>query len=313
MTRFWNWQKKLADFQIDKTGTQSGVHASAVVTRQELTLSTVISNTPDIRTKLAAPGTLFKWTGVIWYCVTAFGQAAFIAFILGFYGPPSLTGNFQNWDLKDNIHGHIEGDMVGNLAFISHVLLAAFITASGLLQLIPQVRKRAPRIHRLNGRAFLTLSIIAALGGIGLTWVRGSQIAIDSAIGVTLNGVLILVCAAIAWRTAMARQFARHRVWALRTFMVVSGVWFFRVMIMAWSLIGNGALGLSSSWTAIMFPIMSFASYLVPLLILEIYVRAEHSSLNWFRISAIILTLFATLIMAIGIFGTIMYMWLPVL
>ena len=95
--------------------------------------------------------------------------------------------------------------------------------------------------------------------------------------------------------------------------MVVSGVWFFRVMIMAWSLVGNGALGLSSSWTAIMFPIMSFASYLVPLLILEIYVRAEHSSLQWFRISAIVLTLFATLIMAIGIFGTIMYMWLPVL
>ena len=49
-------------------------------------------------------------------------------------------------------------------------------------------------------------------------------------IGVSLNGVLIMIFAEIALRYARARKIAVHRRWALRTFMVVSGVRFLRVI-----------------------------------------------------------------------------------
>ena len=49
-------------------------------------------------------------------------------------------------------------------------------------------------------------------------------------IGVSLNGVLIMIFTAIALRHAMARKIEVHQRWALRTFMAVSGVWFLRVI-----------------------------------------------------------------------------------
>ncbi len=43
-----------------------------------------------------------------------------------------------------------------------------------------------------------------------------------------------MICAAMALHYALARNIDAHKRWALRTFIVVSGVWFFRVGLMLW-------------------------------------------------------------------------------
>lgn len=256
-------------------------------------------------------GTAFRLTTKVWFIAAFIGQLGFIVFILGFYGPRTISGNFAGWNDKQLITGYVAGDTAGNLMFAAHVLLASVMTLLGLLQLIPSVRRSAPTAHRWSGRLFLVLAVILALSGIWLTWVRGSQISLHSAIAVTLNGVLILVFAAQTIRHAISRQIRAHEIWALRLFMVASGVWFFRVFIMAWMVIGRGAFGLPSSLQPTIDPMLEFGSYLVPLALLELWRtarKAKSTSLRWMTSSVL---LFATSLMAVGIFGTITLMWLP--
>jgi len=55
--------------------------------------------------------------------------------------------------------------------------------------------------------------------------------------------LVIIVCAILAWRYATHRNFAAHRPWALRLFLVVSGVGFFRVGLLFWILVTRGPFG----------------------------------------------------------------------
>jgi hypothetical protein len=57
----------------------------------------------------------------------------------------------------------------------SHVLAGAVLSAGGLLQLLPWLRRRMPGWHRWNGRVFLVLALAGTLSGLFLTWVRGSR------------------------------------------------------------------------------------------------------------------------------------------
>lgn len=256
-------------------------------------------------------GHLLQASARFWFAVTLIGQLAFVGFILAFYGTRTFSGNFAAWDDKPTIHAFEAGDLIGNLVFITHVLLAAVITVSGLIQLVPGIRKTRPKLHRWSGRIFILLGMIGAVSGIWLTWVRGSQVSLDSALAVTLNGVLILWAGGMAWRQALRRKFADHEKWALRAFMVISGVWFFRLFIMAWSVLGRGLLGLPSSSQAIADPILEFGSYLLPLLVLELYFlarRKKQSTLTY--VTAGVVTL-CTCLMAVGVYGAISFMWLP--
>lgn len=262
----------------------------------------------------ARPLNVVTRSAQFWFLATVVGQIGFFLFIILFYGTRTISGDFVGWDDKANILGYEAGDPTGNFAFISHVLIGGLITLSGLAQLVPSVRKKHPTVHRANGRLFLALSLVGAISGLWLTWGRGTYLSIHQAMGVSLNGVLILVFVYFAWRSAVQRRFTDHEAWALRTFMVVSGVWFFRLAIMAWYLIGRGLFGAPSGCQIIIDPILEFGSYLLPLAILELWLFARaRPRAAWLQWSAAIVITMATLLMCVGIFGAIGFMWLPVL
>lgn len=250
-------------------------------------------------------------TGQIWFMVALVGQAVFIAFIIAYYGSRTAAGNFAAWNDKELIVGHVPGDGIGNLMFAIHVLLAAYVTLGGLFQLIPALRKRFPAVHRWNGRAFIATAIFMALGGIWMTWMRGSHLSVISGLSVSLNGVLILVFAGLALRAAMQRRIDRHRRWAMRTFMVVSGVWFFRVFLMAWIVLNQGPVGMNSTLSGPADIALSFGSYLIPLAGLELYFAAQDSPSGSVKRATGGLVLCLTALMAIGIFGATAFMWFP--
>jgi Predicted membrane protein (DUF2306) len=145
-------------------------------------------------------------TVLLWYFVTAFGQAAFLLFILLFYYPSALSGNFAAWDNKPNITGFVAGDAIGNIMFALHVIIAAVMTAGGLVQLIPATRQKWPKLHRWNGRVFMATALILAIGGLWLVWVRGSYLTLTGAFGISLNGFLIIGFAIMAWRAAINKN-----------------------------------------------------------------------------------------------------------
>ena len=119
--------------------------------------------------KRAAPRDWLRLSATFCFLSIAAGQLLFTAFILLFYYPPSLSGDFAAWNAKPLIKGFVPGDPGGNLFFAAHVLMAAVITFGGLVQLVPAIRGRWPAIHRWNGRLYLLSALVLALGGLWLT------------------------------------------------------------------------------------------------------------------------------------------------
>jgi uncharacterized membrane protein len=251
-----------------------------------------------------------KAAAVFWYLVVAAGQGAFLLYILGFYGPTALTGEFEAWRRNENlVQGYVAGDPRGNLAFLIHAVLAAVLTLGGLLQLVPALRDRAPALHRWNGRLYIAVAFTVAGAGLFLNAHRGAG-GFDPA-AITLNAVLIYACAAIALGFAMARKIDSHRRWALRTFMVVGGVWFLRVGMAAFFMAAMTIAPALKPHAERAFDIWSYGSYLVPLALLQLYFLAQSGGSNAVKLFMALILILATLVMAAGAIGAAAGMWLP--
>lgn len=248
----------------------------------------------------------------LWMLVTAIGQAVFLFYIIGFYAPPVARGTLADWSRhRQVIDGHVAGDTAGNVMFGAHVAVAAVLTLGGVLQLWPALRRNAPVLHRWNGRLFVACALFAALGGLWLVWVRGSRLGLLNASATSLNAVLILVFVVLAWRAARARNFTAHAEWAIRAFLVVSGVWFLRIGLMAFALLAGGVFGAPEAMIESFFTVWGFGSVLVPLAVYELYRRARDTGSRRARSAMAAGLLALTLLMAVGIAGATMMMWLP--
>lgn len=266
---------------------------------------------PSSATASNAAAKLLRWTGVAWFAVAAIGQLAFVSFILAFYGVRTATGDFAAWNDKPLIDGYVAGDGPGNLVFAAHVLLASAVTLMGLMQLLPVLRRSQPALHRWTGRMFLIAASIMALSGVWLSVVRGTYLSVVSAAAILGNALLILIFAGLAWRHAVQRRFDRHRIWAMRTFMVVSGVWFLRVGLMGWVVINQGRVGMRDDLSGPADIVMVFGSYLIPLALLELYFAASRRVDPALKLLAAAAVFAATGYTAAGVFGTIAFMWWP--
>ena len=248
----------------------------------------------------------------LWFAVVVIGQLIFIAYIVSLYGVATLQGDWEKWNTMMP-RGLIAGDTPGNAAVIAHVLIAAMITLSGALQLTPQIRARAPTFHRWNGRAYIVAAFIMGLSGLYMVASRGAPggSTLQTA-AISLNAVLIMVCAVIALRLARARNFAAHRRWALRLFLLVSGVWFFRVGLMFWIIINQGPVGFDpQTFTGPALDVLGFAQYLLPLAVLELYFHAQDCAGSGGRLAMAAGLVVITLAMGVGIFGATTFLWLP--
>ncbi len=257
------------------------------------------------------PGKALARSVTAWFVVAAAGQVMFVAYIAAFYGRAAIGGDISRWNDVMGV-GLIAGDTMSNGVLAAHLLFAAFITLSGLVQLIPQIRVRVPRFHRWNGRLYMVAAVIMSVGGLWLMWGRVDHF-YDTLgkLGTTVNSVLILYCAAQAFSTARARNFAVHRRWALRLFMVVSGVWFLRIGMMLWVLINQAPVGLGDDMGGPAAIALNFLQFLIPLGVLELYFRAQASSSNRRRTATAALVAVCAVVTAIGLILTSLGMWLP--
>lgn len=263
--------------------------------------------TPELRPDSIADKALRGAIG-LWFLVAALGQWAFVHYVLAFYGPSTLTGNFEAWSRNKMLpKGYVPGDTAGNLFFAGHVLLAAIVTFGGVLQLVPRIRARALGFHRWNGRLFLVTAVATSLAGLYMIWLGGRGGGLEGRLALSLNAVLIFTFAALAWRAAATHQVAAHRRWALRAYLAANAVWFLRVGFMAWAMAsqGRGAASFYRFW--------EFGCYLLPLGVLELYLRTREGAGAGRRLAMAGLLLALTALMGAGIFALHMGMLLPLL
>ncbi len=252
-----------------------------------------------------------KLSAAFWFLAAVIGQWIFVYYVAVHYGGTALQGDWAAWS-AGGPQGIIPGDSLGNFSMAMHVFLAIIVVFGGPLQLIPQLRTRFPTFHRWNGRIFVFGAFAISLFGLYMIMTRGSVGAPIQHLGTSLGGVLIIIFGVIAVRHAMRRNIAVHRQWAMRLFMLVNAVWFFRIGLMAWIILNNGPAGFDmETFTGPFLVFLSFGQYLVPLAVLELYFRTQKSTSTAARFAMSGIVVVLTLIMGVGIFGATMGMWLP--
>src|ERR1700721_792523 len=213
-----------------------------------------------------------------WFVVAIIGQLVFAASVAIFYGNSAARGNWQVWN-SGMSHGYAPGHTLSNLAVVAHLSGAVLIILLGALQLTRQVRNRFPVFHRWNGRVYLFGAFAITTSAMYMIWIRGSVGDFPQHLGSTGNVLLVWIFGALALRSAMARDSASHRRWALRLFIALLGVWFYRGIMTLWLRAKGGPAGFdAATFTGPALNVMAFAAYLVPLAILELYLHAQKAS-----------------------------------
>src|SRR5438309_4868827 len=147
-----------------------------------------------------------------WFGVMVIGQLIFAFTVASFYGMTAARGDLLAWR-KSITHGYIPGDTMGNLAIVVHLTSAVIVILAGLIQLIPQVRERAPAFHRWNGRIYVVTAFTISPAGLYMTWIRGSVGDLVQHLGSSLMAVLSMLCAVMALRCALVRDLNTYRRW----------------------------------------------------------------------------------------------------
>lgn len=247
-----------------------------------------------------------------WFAVMIIGQLIFAFTVASFYGMAAARGTTaQAWS-GHITHGYVPGDTLGNLAVATHIFSAVIVILAGGLQVIPQVRDRFPAFHRWNGRVYAVTAFAISLAGLYMTWVRGSVGDLPQHLGGSLMAILIMLFAVMAIRYAMARDFKTHRRWALRLYLVVSASLFIRAGIFLSLFLNRGPFGFDpSTFTGPFLTFISFAQYLVPLAVLELYLRVKEqpNAVGRFAMAGGLFVLTAALI--VGIFAVTMAIFVP--
>lgn len=250
------------------------------------------------------------WSTRILFAIGVAGQLAFAYYIIAFYGGIAFSGYYEKANEVLG-HGVIAGDRIGNRVLAVHLLLAAVITLGGPVQFIPAIRRRFPAFHRWNGRIYFVIAFVISLAGLTLNFIRGAHGGVIGALGNGLNASLIMAFSAMAWRTAVKKDFRAHKKWALRAFLMISGVWFLRVGYGLWVLLmGFKPVGMTAELTGPYDRFLLFAHSLMPLLIIEFYFYAKQAGLRVQRWAVAFFGLLCVLLAA-GLVMVGMIFWMP--
>ncbi len=254
-----------------------------------------------------------KWlhnAAAAWLIGAVLGQLIFAYYIASFYGTHALNNDFEKWN-EILPHGYQKGKIFDNTIMLLHLLFAAIIMISAPFQFSPFIRSRFRTFHRWNGRLYVFAAFLLSIGGVVIVLRKGTVTGLVGDIGISINALLIMIFAFFAVMRARQKQFKEHSRWALRLYLAVCGVWFFRILLMLW-LMAFGPLGIDLEYfRGPLISILGFAQYLLPLSILEFYFSSRQSERSGPKLIMIAALLFCTLVTLGGIFAASTGMWIP--
>lgn len=252
----------------------------------------------------ASAQSALQMSAVAWFIPALIGNWFFAYHVAETYLAAALAGDYTAWTQRLFV-GLVDGDVVGNSALAVHLVIAFMVTIGGPLQFIPQIRAYAPTFHRWNGRLYILAGFVTSLAALYMIWTRDTFGPDILEVAVSINGVLILLFAGTTLRYAVARNIDVHQRWALRTFMVMSGVWFTRVIYGFLGVVPGETPGVADDMSGPTNIVIGFASYLLPLAFLEVYFLAKRSSSASAKAATAALVLAAAGATGIGVYATI--------
>ncbi|SEN13221.1 Predicted membrane protein [Chitinophaga rupis] len=259
----------------------------------------------------AVAAKILQWAVRSWFAVFFAGQLIFASYIILLYWWSAALGRLERWNAATP-HLYVKGAPLHNSVFALHIGIAALISLLGPLQLLPAIRRYAPRFHRVSGRFYIFFAFAIGIDGILLAWRKGAVGGTTDHFIISINAVIILVCAYYTIRYAIKRQLAIHNRWAVHLVLAMSGVWLFRVFLMLWLVINQGPVGFDpDTFTGPFLTTLAIAVYIFPQVIVWWYFQAKEAGTAWPKWMFSIALLCITLGMLVGVFAATMGMWLP--
>jgi len=170
------------------------------------------------------------------------------------YFPPNFNSDF----LRGRQH-YFGGSY--QWAFYVHIIAGPPALVLGLVLLSERFRQRFPKWHRSLGR-FQALNVLFLLAPSGLWMAFRAQSGPIAGVGFVVLAILTATTLVLGWRTAVKRQFADHRRWMWRCFLLLCSTVVLRLTA--------GLVTVTAIQATWIDPLSAWASWLVPLAAFEL-------------------------------------------
>lgn len=141
-------------------------------------------------------------------------------------------------------------------AFYAHIAAGPWVLVLGMLQLSDRFRRRYARWHRNLGKVQIAC-ILLVLAPSSLWMSLYAETGAIAGASFALLAAATALTAWFGWRSAVRRQFAAHRLWMTRCFLLLCSAVVLRVISG-----GAAVTGIQGDWT---YPLAGWMSWLVPL------------------------------------------------
>ena len=148
------------------------------------------------------------------------------------------------------------------IIFLAHVAGGVTALALGAFQLVTW---RGPRRawHRMAGRVYVVACLVGALAGLGLALTTSAGPL--AGLGFGLLALAWFATTTLAWRKAVAGDFAQHRRWMIRSLALTFAAVTLRIMIPLSMMNGLDF--------AIAYPAIAFLCWVPNLIVIELWLR----------------------------------------
>ncbi len=243
------------------------------------------------QTELAGPNAkMARWSMILLVAATWLSGGIFGAYILSFFGGTALQGAAERWNESlPMLHDAARPFAVLSLGV--HFLAGGILLLLGPIQLIGNIRRAMPSLHRWLGRLYVLTAGLAGLGGLAFIGSQGTLGGPIMDAGFGIYGGLMVLAAVMTYRHARACRYELHRAWAIRLFALTVGSWLFRIDYGFWFM-AVGRTGHNSHFTGWFDTVMVFFFYVPNLAIAELAIRTRRGLPSGLIGPAITATLF---------------------
>jgi Predicted membrane protein (DUF2306) len=149
---------------------------------------------------------------------------------------------------------------------LTHMLIAPVALLLGPFQFFPGIRAKFPQAHRWSGRVYVAACVVAGTGGLATSpYASGGPVA---GLGFGILAVLWIGTTLGAWRAAVQRQFALHRLLMRFSYAMTFGAVTLRLQIPIGFALGFPDYSAMSVWLA-------YTSWMPNVIVVALYSMTE--------------------------------------
>ena len=189
---------------------------------------------------------------------------AFLAVAVALYSLRYYGVLADRWlDVDKDVHAVIAREPIQAL---THMLIAPIALLLGPFQFFPGLRARYPQAHRCSGRIYVAACVIAGIGGLTTApYASGGPVA---GLGFGILAILWIGTTLGAWRAAVQRQFALHRLLMRFSYAMTFGAVTLRLQIPLGLALGYHSYAAMSVWLA-------YTAWIPNVIVVALYSKAE--------------------------------------